>query len=243
MRMIENKLLPTLGKETVRSQGMAFFFMFIAIFGIWNAVRFGAASLDYYYVRNVIEKWQVSGAEQQQSDYVSAKDAINAAERLHFSHPLYADLSGQITEWGVVAGFETPNDLSDAKTDYLRAVSLRPAWPVTWASLAMIKWRLNEFDDEMLGYIHQADKLGPQTPEVHGFFAELGLALYQANHPFYRHIRKQTQTRVVLGLRNPDSRANVEAAIEKYQAQKVTCIWAQQRDPFVANNVLDCKGS
>jgi hypothetical protein len=242
MKMADNKLLQTLRQGPVRKHGMAFFVIFVAVLGIWNAVRFGAASLDYYYVRNVIEKWQVSGAEQQ-SDYLSAKDAIIKTKKLHFSHPLYADLSGQITEWGVMAGYESLDDLSLAKTDYLRAVRMRPAWPVTWASLAMIKWRLNEFDDEMLAYVYQADSLGPQSPEVHGFFAELGLALYQANHPFYRNIREQTQARVVLGLRNPDSRAKVEAAIERYQAKNIACIWAQQRDSYVANHILDCKAS
>jgi hypothetical protein len=235
-----NKLRRILSEQKARKHAMLCLLVFIAVFGMWNALRFGAASLDYYYVQNTIEKWQLSGEKQQKTDYISAKESINKAEALHFTHPLYADLSGQIVEWGVVAGYAELDYLSQAKTDYLRATSLRPAWPVTWASLAMIKWRLNEFDDEMLNYIVKADELGSQKPEVHAFFAEIGLALYQANHSFYRNIRMQTQARVVLGLRNPDSRPRVEAAIERHQAKRIACIWAKQRDPFVADTILKC---
>lgn len=238
--MQEIKLLGKFREHITIKYAMTCLIIFIAVFGMWHALRFGGASLDYYYVQNIIEKWQVGGEQQQKSNYIIAKDSIHKAEASHFSHPLYADLSGQIVEWGVVAGYEELDYLSQAKAHYLRAASMRPAWPVTWASLAMIKWRLNEFDEEMLSYITKADVLGSQKPEVHAFFAEIGLALYQVNHPFYRNIREQTQARVVLGLRNPESREPIEAAIERYQAARAVCIWAKQRDPYVASNILKC---
>jgi hypothetical protein len=216
--------------------------MAIAIFGFYSAFRFGAATLDYYFVRNTIELWQTSAQQQSEQAYLAAKTAVNTAEILHSSHPLYADLSGQVTEWGVVAQYESVEALNQAEADYLRAVSLRPAWPVTWASLAMIKWRKQEFDDVMLRYLSNADRLGQQKPEVHVLFVELGLALYRNNHPFYKHIREQTQVRLVKGLRNPKTRPRILQIIASNDAMAFACIWSESRDSHVYTNILKCDG-
>lgn len=217
--------------------------LLITTIGLYNAIRFGAAALDYYFVRNAIELWQKDANQQTSEKYNAAKEAINSAEFKHSSHPLYADLSGQLAEWGVIAGYESEDALLNAKADYLRATQLRPSWPVTWGSLALIKWRLQEFDDEMLKYLNMADQMGGQKPEVHVLFSELGTALYQANHPFYVNIREQTQQRLIDGLRNRESRARVIQAIEKNNAMELACIWSSRIDEKVNQEILKCKDS
>ncbi|MBT1452454.1 VpsP family polysaccharide biosynthesis protein [Glaciecola sp. XM2] len=239
--MTRINLFQWLKKHATKKQMLTLFVLLIATIGAFHAFRFGYASLDYYSVRNTLEEWQAKGTNQTEQRYKSARSSIASAEYFHPTHPLYADLSGQVAEWGVVTGFEAPAHLQIAKEDYLRATRMRPAWPVTWASLAMIKWRLNEFDEQMLEYLQHAHQLGPQKHEVHILFSQLGLTLYQANHPFYRKIRDKTQTRVLSGLRNPNSRDTVLATIERTDTMRTACMWAQVKETFVYNNVLDCQ--
>lgn len=237
----KQKIKQLLHTELSGNRALSLLVLLIAFIGLLSAFRFGSAALDYHFVRNAVELWQNDKSAQTSEKYHSAKNAINRAQNRHSSHPLYADMSGQLHEWGVLAGYEFEETLTDAKDDYLRAVELRPAWPVTWASLALIKWRMQEFDDEMLNYLSMADKFGSQKPEVHVLFTQLGLALYQANHPFYVNIREQTQHRLVSGLRNTQSREKVMQAIISYNAVEVACIWSAQRDAFVYKNILACK--
>lgn len=241
IHMQKEKLKTILHTEFTRDRTLAIFVLVIAFLGFWNAFRFGSAALDYYFVRNAIELWQNDANMQTNEEYLAAKNAIIEAGSWHASHALYADLSGQLAEWGVVAGYESKDALISAKADYLRAARLRPSWPVTWASLAVVKWRLQEFDDEMLKYLNMADKLGQQKPEVHVLFSELGLALYQSNHPFYIEIREQTQDRLVRGLRNPQSRERIKQAIVQHDAKEFACIWSAQRDEYVYTHTLACE--
>lgn len=223
-----------------REHAFPLFIMFVAIVGFLNAFRFGGASLDYYLVRNAIDTWQLNSHIQTKAEFELAKSAIYTAKILHRSNPLYMDLSGQIKEWGVVSGFDQKNGLTHAKDNYLQATKIRPLWPVTWANLAMIKWRLQEFDEEMLGYLFKADKLGPQTIEVHILFSRMGLSLYAANNPMYTKIKDIVHTRLQLGLRNSFSREPILTFIESTNSLSTVCRWMLQKDKYTANKQLSC---
>jgi len=212
----------------------------ISVIGVWNSLKFGSAALNYSSVRNALEVWQSNAKVQTKEDYEQAFSAIKSAQFKHGSHPLYADTSGQVTEWGLFAGYESQDALEKAEQAYIRASKLRPTWPVTWASLALIKWRKQEFDSDMLNYLRLADKFGPQKPEVHVMFSQLGLALYQANHPFYRDIRETVQNRLISGLRHEASRDQVMLAVQQNNAQDFACIWAETRDRYVYDNIIEC---
>ncbi|MDT0595957.1 VpsP family polysaccharide biosynthesis protein [Glaciecola petra] len=217
------------------------FMILVCVVGIFNAFRFGAANLDYYSVRNSIDLWSENGQTQTKEEYESAKRAIKTARILHSSNPLYIELTGQITEWGQVSGLDADKSLLDAKADYLKATTLRPMWPVSWANLAMLKWRLQEFDDEMLGYLEKANELGPQSREVHLLYSQLGLTLYKANHPFYININKVARERVVLVLKTHSSRDQFRDFINANGHLVTVCRWVKIDAPAVAKNFLSCK--
>ena len=223
-----------------RQQLFTLFVLFIAFIGFVNAFRFGAASLDYYLVRNAIEAWQVDAHIQSKSDFEQAKRAIDTANLLHRSNPFYMDLAGQINEWGAVSGFDPQTGLALAKRHYIEASKARPLWPVTWANLAMVKWRLQEFDEEMLMYLDKADDLGPQSVEVHILYTRLGLTLYNANHPMYTSIKDRVHRRLRLGLRNGQSRPSVVDFIHSSQSLPVVCRWLQKEDKYTASQHLLC---
>ncbi len=216
-------------------------FAVLALVCLFVALRFTSASFDFYKVQNIVTSWQEQGNTQTIEEYQLAKTAIESAVDSQPSHPLYQDLLGQVSEWGAIAGYEeAESSLRLAKAHYLRATQLRPLWPVTWASLAMVKWRLQEFDDEMLLYLQRASELGPQKPEVHILYVKLGMALYANNHPMLLTIRKEFYHRVALGLSAPQSRKKVLELITQYKAEKRVCRWLRNEPLSVQRKVPNC---
>lgn len=240
MKNQSNSLVKRIVGEINRERLFPLFILFVAGVGFFNAFRFGGASLDYYLVRNAIDAWQVSARIQTKEEFNQAKSAIQTANILHRSNPLYIDLSGQIKEWGAVSGFDEKDGLKLAKANYLQATKIRPLWPVTWANLAMVKWRLQEFDEEMLGYLTKANELGPQTIEVHILFSRIGISLYAANNPMYTDIRDIVHKRLGLGLRNSLSRAPIVSFIESTESVSVVCRWMSEKDKYTAQKQLSC---
>jgi len=212
----------------------------LALIGLVNAFRFGGASLDYYTVKNSIDLWMNEGAVQSEESYDNAKSAMAAANILHSSHPLYIELDAQIKEWGLISGFEPEMTIEDAKDSYLEAIKVRPLWPVAYANLAMLKWRQQQFDDELLGYLNKADALGPQKAEVHLLFAQLGLSLYKANHPFYTQIKNQVHERIKKGIHSNATRPQLLLFIKQGEHFKTVCRWLSNDDDLTAETLIGC---
>ena len=216
-------------------------FALLALVCLFVAMRFTAASFDFYKVRNIVTSWQEQGNTQSIEEYHLAKRAIESAVDSQPSHPLYQDLLAQVHEWGAISGYEPAEQaLNAAKTHYLLATQLRPLWPVTWGSLAMIKWRLQEFDDEMLSYLDMAAKLGPKKPEVHLLYVQLGMALYASDHPMLLTIRDEFYHRISLGLRAPQSRQKALGLIKQYKAEKRVCRWLRKEPISVQRMIPKC---
>lgn len=228
--------------SSIKSQLFAFFIFVCCVFGIVNTFQFGSASLDFYMVKNVFQLWQDEQDQQSLQQYEQAKAAIYSANESHPNHPLYMDLIGQTNEWAAIAEYEDPAaSLQAAKASYLSATKIRPTWPVTWASLVMVKWRLQEFDDEMLFYLNNADHFGPKKPEVNILFVELGLALYKSNHNLLISLRDRVEHRLVQGLSDSQSRDRVISIITEYQVEKQVCRWLRDEPYMLRKYIPDCK--
>lgn len=224
-----------------RKHLFVFSFGFIALLGLYNTASYGLASLSFYSVQNTVANWQVNRELQTEASYIKAKQAVAKARRKHTAHPLYTDLSAQIYEWGAIGGYEYKSvGLEVSKRFYMKAAKMRPTWPVTYASLAMNKWRSNEFDAELVSYLALANEYGPKKAEVNIVFVEMGLALYQSNHPFYAELRPFMQQRIAQGIRNFQSRDRVMQAIKQYDAQRAVCRWLKDTDEFVSKTMLKC---
>ncbi|MBF7074882.1 hypothetical protein ISG33_15880 [Glaciecola sp. MH2013] len=203
----------------------------VALIGLVLSSRNGLASLEFYSVNNMLEQWQEdeSKAEKQLNEALLNTLKANS---LHPSHPMYIDILGQLNEWtalSVHSGDEQLNDkneqLEKAKTFYRSAILQRPTWPVTHASLLIVKWRMAEFDEEMVSAISNAIKFGPKKPEVHLALIQFGLASYQSNHPFYAHVRAVLPEYIELGMRNKLIKAQVLSTIQRYDAKRTSCRW------------------
>ncbi|WNC69635.1 hypothetical protein RI845_05665 [Thalassotalea nanhaiensis] len=110
--------------------------------------------------------------------YQNALKSIDKAIALH-RLPQYIESKAQLLEWGVRLGIESNKvkTLHQANALYLQSVRLRPTWPTTWAALALNKWHLQEFDQEMITYLLNAHKFGKNKPEVKQLWQQLGYAL------------------------------------------------------------------
>jgi len=223
-----------------KGRALPFFIVFVAIVGFFNALRFGSASLDYYSVRDAVDDWELNASIPTEAEFEQTKGAINTANVLHYSNPLYIDLSGQLDEWGAISGFEETVGLKQAQANYIEATKIRPLWPVTWANLVMVKWRLQEFDEEMLDYLSRANKLGPQSVEVHILFVRMGLSLFAANHPMYAYIKDTVRERLRRGLRNPYSRDKIVSFINSTKSMSTACAWMLQEEDETAIKQLAC---
>ncbi|TKB44654.1 hypothetical protein [Thalassotalea mangrovi] len=161
-------------------------------FLMYLAASFGIANLYFKQAQHQLNHWQFAGNVSSERDYRQALDDINSALLFHSRHNQYLELKAQILEWGADDGIVQPTGavLMQAKQLYLQSISSRPAWPATWAALAMLKWRLQEFDGEMIGYLQQAFKTGKNSPEVKFAFLELGKVLAD----YYPHLFQQIES-------------------------------------------------
>jgi hypothetical protein len=216
-------------------------FGFIGLLGLYNATNYGLASLHFYSAQNAVSAWHADNHLQNEASYNIAAQSAYKASNLHPAHPLYTDLSAQIYEWGAIGGYEDASvALASSKDLYIKAAKMRPTWPVTYASLAMNKWRSNEFDAELINYLTLANKYGPKKAEVNILFVEMGLALYQSNKPFYVELRPYIKQRISQGIHNSQSQTRVLAAIEHYAATRTVCRWMRELDAGVSNRILKC---
>ena len=236
----EQKVVLTLSNEIKRKRTIAVLIIGIAALGLFTATRFGLASFYYVPVKNAIAKWQYNSASSSQLEFDEVKTNAGYASSIHGPNPLYIDAIGQLHEWGVVLGYTDLKSLQTAKNNYLASTQLRPLWPVTWANLAMVKWRLNELDSEMLNYLTKADQLGQYSIEVHLLFTRLGISLYQANHPIYGEIKNSVHSRIGKGLRNSQSKSEILAIIQSTDSMQAVCRWVQAIDDYTANQHLMC---
>lgn len=159
-------------------------------YGFHQVLYFGLASFHNYFVMNMLKHWQTLSLEHTYDDYSRIKTKAKKVVLYHPDNAEYWDLRAQVNEWGFIFGHEeNESALLEAKSQYLRATELRPLWPKFWTSLVKLKWRLQEFDEEMLYFFERATVLGLQKPKVHFVVIELGLALYANNHLMLLNIR------------------------------------------------------
>jgi hypothetical protein len=227
--------------KKIKSIALVFGCLCPALWGLVSAYQYGTASLSFYQVNNRLTQWRTQESQHCEAEYILAKNEMMSALDKQPNHPLYADTMAQIYEWGAILGYENSQQaLGLAIQYYLQATQLRPAWPVSWASLSMVKWRLQEFDDEMLGYLTNADKFGPFKPEVHILFSQLGLALYRNNHPLLINIRPEFERHLALGIRNPSSRQVVINTINNSGLSKQVCRWLRHEESTILK-LYECR--
>lgn len=174
------------------------------------------ASLNFYGAKNYIEEWErLEEAPNTVQLQAAEQYAINAVE-LHPSFALYTDTLSTVLQWQALNNKnfeETIVLLNEAENLNLQSTLNRPAWPVTWANLAYIKWLKGEIDDSFANYLNNASLLGPNNPDVHKAVAQIGLSLAKTDVRRFLQHKGVISKHVTQGLSHPRSRKAIKEII------------------------------
>ena len=201
---------------------------FLLLIMAWQAIQIGRANLNYLSAHNAAEYWRKEKVIPTEQILQSALLSAQQANSIHPNNPHYLLTEALIWEWRGITKNQIA-DFSKAKHLYLEATKLRPTWPVTWATLAILKWRLNEFDEEILYFLSQAERFGPSRKEVHEAWLEIGFHLYQQKHPYTVKLIKPIRRHLRAMLRSYDKEYHRSAIniVARHQAQRLACSWIQ----------------
>jgi len=197
----------------------------------YQAVKMLNANLSFYQTFQLKELWLKNNTLTDTSQYQIALQAINNANNAHQNNPHYLITQGLVLEWGGISDIfskeERQQKLRLAKDYYLQAVALRPTWPVTWATLAILKWRLNEIDQSLVDYLKQADKYGAHTLDVHHAWVDVGFYLYKSKSLYTVQIIQGLRRHLKLMLKDDriTVRKSAVAMIKRHTAEKQACNW------------------
>jgi len=154
----------------------------LLIFAGYEAGRRGLADWVSMRARFQVASWAQKGTVPSHEQWQRAVDALGAALKLAPEDPSLYDHLGAAYElasaafdpkgqWNVYTEF--------ALLHFQLAATLRPTSPYSWASVAMMKYRLGRVDEDLFKALTLAMRLGPWEPQVQLMASELGLALWE----------------------------------------------------------------
>lgn len=152
------------------------------------AAPLGIADLSAFSARaSLLRPEPKLAPEAQQERWIRGRNALLRAIALDSRNPNHYE---NLAIWYERAALRMPARHPVAEA-YLRqalayartAIVARPGSPYTWMDLAVLKWRLGEFDPELQQAVRNAAHLGPWEPEVQLAAAGLAFTAYERLSP------------------------------------------------------------
>jgi hypothetical protein len=164
----------------------------LLIAGIHAAAVRGLADVHYTHARLALSA--ATQAKRLPDGGALASARASLREALHFepSNPLFVEQRARIDEMRALAlqGIVLPRGdpparamLGDSLGGWREAARMRPGSPYAWASIALVKLRLGQMDDEFYGALERAAQFGPWEPPVQIAIADAGLAAWRRLAP------------------------------------------------------------
>jgi len=154
--------------------------LFVA--GMYAAAVRGLADAHYTSARLTLAEGTPASRAPSPEAIASALGAMRLALALEPGNPHFVEQAARLQELHAL-GLQ-PNDpvkrdsLRQSLARYREAAAMRPGSPYVWASIAMLKERLNNMDFEFYGALERAGKLGPWEPQVQIAMIDVGLATW-----------------------------------------------------------------
>ena len=208
------------------------FCIFLLIFSGYQALKMLSANLNFYQAFQLEKNWQKNESLSSVTQFEQALKEIEQSNRSHPNNPHYLITQGLIYEWGGISKeFDEKKQrelLLQAKRYYLNAVALRPTWPVTWATLAVLKWRLEEIDQEMINFLKQADKYGQHTQEVSRAWLDVGFYVYKNKSVYTPQIIEGLRKHLKLSMadKRQGIRQSTLSIVKRHNAGLLLCSWS-----------------
>jgi hypothetical protein len=150
--------------------------------GIHAAALRGLADVHYTNARLTLAPSSAEKRAARPEELSYAIASVRQAREFEPSNPLFIEQSARLEELRALAlpvGDRGVRDgLRRSLEHYRQAAKMRPGSPYVWASIAMLKARLNDMDFEFYGALERAGRLGPWEPRVQIAMIDVGLATW-----------------------------------------------------------------
>jgi hypothetical protein len=154
----------------------------ILIAGIHTAALRGLADAHYTNARLTLAEGTPAKGPTRPEAIASAQASMREALALEPSNPHFVEQSAHLQELRVLGLRPLDPALRDglrqSLAQYRQAAAMRPGSPFVWASIAMLKVRLNDMDFEFYGALERANRLGPWESQVQIAMVDVGLATW-----------------------------------------------------------------
>ena len=154
----------------------------ILIAGMHAAAVRGLADAHYTNARLMLSEGTPANRAPRPELLSTALASVREALSLEPSNPHFVEQSARLRELRALG--LRPRDaalregLRQSLAQYREAAAMRPGSPYVWASIAMLKVRLNDMDFEFYGALERAGRLGPWEPQVQIAMIDVGLATW-----------------------------------------------------------------
>ncbi len=152
-------------------------------------LRWALGDFAAYPARQSLEHWQTQGTVPDDAAIQAALTAADNALYWQANNGEYLDLKALLLYYRAISALQTEASaltpaLAQTQADdytrqaldtYRQSTQARPHWPYSWANLALMKARLNEFDAEYHTALEQAIAFGPWENAVNISIAEAGM--------------------------------------------------------------------
>ena len=155
----------------------------ILVAGMHAAALRGLADAHYTSARLALAEGTPAKGAPRPEAIASALASVRQALALEPSNPHFVEQSARLQELralGLPSRDPALRDgLRQSLAQYREAAAMRPGSPYVWASIAMLKVRLNDMDFEFYGALERAGRLGPWEPQVQIAMIDVGLATWR----------------------------------------------------------------
>ena len=177
------------------------------------------ADLSHYPVKNLIDNQQNPIAAQ---DLASAQLKIQTSIQLRPNNAEYHEYLARLYYLMAMHNAADPRAYQEylrlAYNTHRRASQLRPEWPYSWANMALMKSRMQQYDVTFLYSINQAIKYGPWE-------IASNQALVQAIFSNWSGLSADTQNKAVQALERiyQQQKPTARSLLQHYQLAAVVC--------------------
>ena len=154
----------------------------ILIAGMHAAALRGLADAHYTNARLMLSERTPANRGPRPEVLSTALASLREALLFEPSNPHFIEQSARLQELRALG--LPPRDpasregLRQSLAQYREAAAMRPGSPNVWASIAMLKVRLNDMDFEFYGALERAGRLGPWEPQVQVAMVDIGMATW-----------------------------------------------------------------
>ena len=150
--------------------------------GIYAAALRGLADAHYTHARLALTEGTKPSLAPRPESVAVALASMREALSFEPDNPHFVEQAARLHELRALA--LPPRDpgirdgLRQSLAQYREAAAMRPGSPYVWASIAMLKVRLNDMDFEFYGALERAGRLGPWEPQVQIAMIDVGMATW-----------------------------------------------------------------